>query len=75
MAKLSEATRDYVADNARRWGKNKDFLLPEASDTPEHVADELSAAFGAPSTIDRGEVAYWRISEADSEHYCLELDF
>jgi hypothetical protein len=42
-------------------------LVPETERTPESVARTLTRVYGRPSTVDRGEVAYWEIPSTDVE--------
>jgi hypothetical protein len=65
MIHLGKRAWAYVQEHAIKLSNGKRFV-PDSEDTPKHVAERLTRAFGEPSTIGRGEIAYWAI-DAGSE--------
>lgn len=61
---------EYIREHTRRTLReiNRDLpgsLVPDIS-TPEEVAEVLTARYGRPETIDRGEVAYWQLDAREA---------
>lgn len=55
-------TSAYVREHVT-WSSGGRPLVPDLRDTPYAVAGTLSRLYGGSSTLDRGEVAYWRIDD------------
>ena len=67
--KLGKRATEFAEANAVLYDRNANALLPteKASDA---VSRTLTRVYGSPETIDRGEVAYWRIPRDE----CDEID-
>ena len=59
--RLGVRAAGYVAAHGRTWSDGGDVIVADTENTPPGVARTLTRHFGRPQTIDRGEVAYWRI--------------
>jgi hypothetical protein len=59
---LGSRLANYVEEHCSApYGKNKSALLPDTGEATEEIGEALDRAFGRATTIDRGEIAYWRV--------------
>jgi hypothetical protein len=63
MPKLGKHAGAYVAARGYRWIEDGPVMVPDDEQTPRGVARTLTRVYGAPTSADRCEVAFWAIED------------
>lgn len=62
-ATLGEQASEIVEERAYSWGTPQNAYVPDDEHVTGAVLATLTRHLGRPATIDRGEVAYWRLPQ------------